>query len=85
MNFDLTYSFMLPMLKWFAAQTHSWGWSIIGLTVLVRIIVSPLVTSSTLQMRRMSLLQPQMAALQARYKEEPEVLQKMMDSMPRTR
>ncbi len=78
MNFDLTYSFMLPMLKWFAAQTHSWGWSIIGLTVLVRIIVSPLVTSSTLQMRRMSLLQPQMAALQARYKEEPEVLQKKM-------
>jgi YidC/Oxa1 family membrane protein insertase len=77
-NFDLTFSFMLPILKWFATQTHSWGWAIIGLTVLVRILVAPLVQSSTLQMRKMSQLQPQMAALQAKYKEDPEQLQKKM-------
>lgn len=78
MNFDLTYSFMLPILQWFGEHTHSWGWAIIGLTMLVRIIVAPLVNSSTQSMRKMSQLQPQMQAIQARYKEDPEQLQKKL-------
>jgi len=77
-NFDLTYSCMLPVLRFFAQATHSWGWAIIGLTVLVRILVSPLVTSSTLQMRKMSQLQPLTKAIQDKYKEDPEQLQKKL-------
>jgi YidC/Oxa1 family membrane protein insertase len=77
-NFDLTYSFMLPMLKWMQGITHSWGWSIIGLTLLVRIAVAPLVQTSTMQMKKMSQLQPQMKALQDKYKEDPEQLQKKL-------
>jgi len=79
-NFDLTYSFMLPMLRWFADLTHSWGWSIICLTLVVRILVAPLVQASTLSMRKMSQLQPQMKALQEKYKDDPEQLQpKLME------
>jgi YidC/Oxa1 family membrane protein insertase len=71
---------MLPMLQWCANLTHSWGWSIIALTLAVRIVVAPLVQSSTLSMRKMSQLQPQMKAIQDRYKEEPEKLQaKLME------
>jgi YidC/Oxa1 family membrane protein insertase len=77
-NFDLTYSFMLPMLQWMQGVTHSWGWSIVGLTLLVRIAVAPLVQSSTLQMKKMSQLQPQIKALQDKYKTDPEQLQKRL-------
>jgi YidC/Oxa1 family membrane protein insertase len=71
---------MLPMLRYFADMTHSWGWSIICLTLLVRVVVAPLVQSSTLSMRKMSQLQPQMKAIQDRYKDDPEKLQaKLME------
>jgi YidC/Oxa1 family membrane protein insertase len=77
-NFDIAYKVMLPALQFFAAVTHSYGWSIILLTLAVRIIVWPLVAKSTTSMMRMSKLQPQLKAMQARYKSDPEVFQKKM-------
>lgn len=78
MNFDLTYSFMLPMLMWFYQQFHSYGWAIVMLTLVVRILCAPLVQAQTVQMRKMSQLQPEMQKLQARYKDQPEILQKKL-------
>jgi len=77
-NFDIAYKVMLPALQFFAEVTHSYGWSIILLTIAVRIIVWPLVAKSTTSMMRMSKLQPQLKELQNRYKSDPEQLQKKM-------
>ncbi|MBI2811556.1 MAG: membrane protein insertase YidC, partial [Candidatus Melainabacteria bacterium] len=55
MNFDLLiYYFMLPLLEFFAKVTHSYGMSIILLTLAVRMIVWPLVAKSTRSMQAMS-------------------------------
>ena len=73
---DITYSFMLPVLEEIARFSHSYGWAIVALTVLVRILVYPLVASSTRSMQRMSQLQPQLKIIQERYKNDPEKFQK---------
>lgn len=75
MNFDLLiYYFMLPLLEFFAKVTHSYGWSIILLTLAVRMIVWPLVAKSTRSMQAMSRLQPKLKALQEKYKDNKEQL-----------
>jgi YidC/Oxa1 family membrane protein insertase len=73
---DITYSFMIPMLEAIVKTCHSYGWAIILLTLLVRIVCYPLVSSSTRSMQRMSQLQPKLKALQDRYKDDPELFQK---------
>ena len=78
MNFDLTFSFMLPMLMAFQKATHSYGWAIILLTLMIRACVWPLVAKSTHSMKAMSGMQPKLKALQAQYKDEPAVLQQKM-------
>jgi YidC/Oxa1 family membrane protein insertase len=79
-NFDISYSVMIPVMQFLAKATNSYGWSIVLLTLLIRIIVWPLVASSTKSMQRMAKLQPMMKELQAKHKDEPEVLaQKMKD------
>lgn len=75
---DLTYSFMLPILQWFQKWTGSYGWSLVLLTLFVRIILWPLVAKQTESMQRMSMLSPTLKKMQARYKGEPEVMQKKL-------
>jgi YidC/Oxa1 family membrane protein insertase len=68
---------MIPMLERFAQATHSYGWAIVLLTLLVRLLVWPLVANQTRSMMRMSQLQPQIKAIQERYqKTDPELFQK---------
>lgn len=73
---DITYSLMIPVIQYIYEMTHSYGWAIILLTILVRVLVHPLVASSTVSMQRMSQMQPQLKALQDRYKNDPELFQK---------
>src|SRR5476651_1175324 len=68
---------MIPILEKIAQATHSYGLSIVLLTLLVRILVWPLVANQTKSMMRMSQLQPQLKAIQERYaKTDPELFQK---------
>ncbi len=67
--------FMIPILQFFAEKFHSYGWAIVALTLLVRIIVWPLVASSTRSMQKMARLQPKLKALQEKYKDDPQVFQ----------
>ena len=73
---DITYQLMIPILLWIHKFTNSYGMSIIVLTLMVRAAVWPLVAASTKNMKKMQLLQPKMKAIQARYKDDPELLQK---------
>jgi YidC/Oxa1 family membrane protein insertase len=73
---DISYQFMLPLMQSIATAGHSYGWAIIALTVLIRILLYPLVASSTRSMQKMGQLQPQVKLIQNRYKDEPELFQK---------
>jgi YidC/Oxa1 family membrane protein insertase len=60
----------------------SYGLSIIGITVIIKLLFWPLTNASTRSMKRMAALQPQMKALQEKYKEDPKKMnQKLMEFM----
>ena len=54
---------------------HSWGLSyglsIVVITIIIKILFWPLTNASTKSMKRMATLQPQMKALQEKYKDDP--------------
>ncbi|MFL5896837.1 MAG: YidC/Oxa1 family membrane protein insertase [Thermoleophilaceae bacterium] len=56
----------------------SWGMSIIGLTVVIRLIILPLTFRQVRSMQALQRLQPQMKALQARYKDDKQRLNQEM-------
>lgn len=54
--------------------SFSWGWSIVALTVIVRIVLLPLTYKQIKSMRAMQLLQPKIKELQEKYKGNRELL-----------
>ena len=70
----------LIALKWINGFTHNWGWAIVVLTILIKIVLYPLQHKWMLSMRKMQKVQPKMEAIKARYKKhksDPEQRQKM--------
>ncbi|MCI0534456.1 MAG: membrane protein insertase YidC [Verrucomicrobiales bacterium] len=60
----------------------SYGLAIIVITVIIKLVFWPLTTASTRSMKRMAELQPQMKALQEKYKADPAKMnQKLMEFM----
>jgi YidC/Oxa1 family membrane protein insertase len=59
-----------------AFGSHSWGWSIIGLTLIVRVLLLPLAIKQTRSMKAMQQLQPQMKAIQDKYKTDRDMMRK---------
>jgi len=66
---------LVPTLNFFYRVIPSYGVAIILLTILVRVIFWPLTHKSTESMKRMQTLQPQLKALQAQHKDNPQKLQ----------
>jgi len=58
---------LLDTLKWLFRFTGNYGWSIILLTIIINIVMFPLRHKSSVQMRKMQTVQPQMKAIQDRY------------------
>jgi YidC/Oxa1 family membrane protein insertase len=56
----------------------SYGWAVVAITVIIKVLFWPLTQASTRSMKRMQALQPQVKALQAKYKEEPVKMQRKM-------
>lgn len=48
-----------------------YGWCIIAITVIIKVVFWPLTAASTRSMKRMQALQPQMAAIKEKYKDDP--------------
>jgi YidC/Oxa1 family membrane protein insertase len=67
--------FLFLILKVLYSFTHSWGISIILLTIVLRILMYPLNAWSFKSTARMQLLAPKIAKLQAKYKTDPKKLQ----------
>jgi YidC/Oxa1 family membrane protein insertase len=59
---------LLQALKWINGSLNNFGWSIIALTVLLNVIMFPLRHKSMVSMRKMQEVQPEVKAIQERYK-----------------
>jgi len=72
-------TFTEGILKFFHDSVgFSWGFSIIWLTFVIRLIILPLTFRQVRSMQSLQRLQPQMKALQARYKEDKQRLNQEM-------
>jgi YidC/Oxa1 family membrane protein insertase len=75
MNFG-TFGFvskaLLLGMNWLhEALRFSYGWAIIAITIIIKLVFWPLTQASTRSMKRMQALQPQMKAIQEKYKDDP--------------
>ena len=72
---------------WLLEHIHNivgnWGWSIILLTVLIKLAFFPLSAASYKSMARMKEVQPRLAAMKEQYKGEPQKLNQAMMEMYR--
>ncbi len=71
---------MIPILQFGYSLTGNYGWSIILLTLILKLLLFPLTIKQTQSMAGMKTLQPLIKELQERYKDNPQMLQvKMME------
>lgn len=68
----------IELLKQLSSIAGNYGVGIILLTVLIRLLMWPLGVSQQRSMKTMQMLQPKMKAIQDRYKNDPQVMQKKM-------
>lgn len=74
----LSNDIMLPILNAFYSVTHSYGVAIILLTIVVKAALFPLTAKQFKASRQMQMLQPKMQELQAKYKNNPEEMQRKL-------
>ena len=83
MDYGWLYLISYPM-NWLINIFHSWfgnwGWAIVAMTFVVRLIIWPLYRKSYMSMKRMSLLQPMMKELKEKYpNDQQKVSMEMMN------
>jgi len=82
--FDIIARFFLIVLLWIDRAAHNYGWAIIVLTILIKIVLYPLQHKWMMSMKKIQKVQPKMEAIKARYrkhKTDPEQRQKMNTEM----
>jgi YidC/Oxa1 family membrane protein insertase len=60
---------LLGALQWIYGYIGNWGWAIVLLTIAINVAIFPLRHKSVVSMRKMQALQPQLKAIQDRYKD----------------
>jgi YidC/Oxa1 family membrane protein insertase len=71
---------LLIALVWIHSYVGNWGWAIVLLTVLIKLILYPLQHKSIVSMKKMQAVQPKVAAIKEKFKKaksDPEQRQKM--------
>jgi YidC/Oxa1 family membrane protein insertase len=69
--FKIVSQFLLNFLNWLHGFIGSYGWSILALTAVVKIVLWPLQDKANKSMRRMALLNPKVQELRDKYKDDP--------------
>lgn len=60
---------LFSVLHWFNSNwTHNWGWAIVVVTIIINILLLPLRITSLRSARKMGLIQPQIQAINEKYK-----------------
>ncbi len=67
---------LLLILKFLNNFTHNYGWAIVLLTLLIKIVFFPLTAISSKSMKKMQALAPRQKAIQEKYKNDPQRLQR---------
>ena len=63
---------LFQLLSWLHGIFGNWGWSIIALTLIIRVVLYPLTYKGMMSMQKMKDIAPQVKALQAKYKGDPQ-------------
>ena len=61
-------------LSWLFAYLGNWGWAIVALTLIVRLVLFPLTYKSMISMNKLKDLAPKMTELREKYKGDPQKL-----------
>jgi YidC/Oxa1 family membrane protein insertase len=69
-------SIFKALLEFFYNLTHNWGWAIILLTIIIKMILFPTTIKQFRVMAKMKEIQPRLKAIQDKYKDKPEEFQK---------
>ena len=69
------------ILGWLHSWMGNYGLAVIGFTILVRLVLSPFDYKSRVSMRKISKLQPKMAALQKKYANDKDKLNRKMSEL----
>ena len=69
---DWIVQILLQILRFIQGFASDWGLSIIFLTIIVRLILTPLLLKSTKSTARMQVLQPKMMEIQQKYADDPQ-------------
>ena len=74
---------LLLAMNWLhQSLKFSYGWAIVMITFIIKVVFWPLTQASTRSMKRMQALQPQMKAIQEKYKDDPvKMNKKVMEFM----
>ncbi len=78
--FGIIARFLLEVLVWINTSTHNYGFAIIVLTILIKVVLYPLQHKSIVSMKKMQKVQPKVEAIRSRYKKaksDPDQRQKM--------
>ncbi len=65
---------ILRLLKYLHSLTNSWGWSIILLTILIRLVLLPLTIKQAQNMAKMQAIQPELNEVRNRFKDNPQMM-----------
>ncbi len=63
---------MFKVLLWLHSYIPNWGWTIVALTFLIRIILYPLTYKGMVSMHKLKELAPKIKEIQAKYKGDPQ-------------
>jgi YidC/Oxa1 family membrane protein insertase len=63
---------LFSLLSWLHGIFGNWGWSIIALTIIVRIVLYPLTYKGMVSMAKLKEIAPQVKEIQAKYKGDPQ-------------
>ena len=75
---------LLWLLEFFQQYTHNWGLSIIMLTIVIKAVFWPLTAKSYSSMEKMKKLQPMMASIREKYKDNKEAMNKEVMALYKT-
>jgi YidC/Oxa1 family membrane protein insertase len=78
--FGIIARFLLEALVWVNTATKNYGFAIIVLTIIIKVVLYPLQHKSIVSMKKMQKVQPKMEAIKAKYKKartDPDQRQKM--------
>jgi len=65
---------MFLVLSWLHGIFGNWGWAIVGLTALIRLVLYPLTYKGMMSMQKMKQLSPKLKELKEKYKKDPQRL-----------